>query len=261
MAPHLPRIRRPDLARALEFMTAGCPAPCAASPTSPAHVRRSARCSAARRDNGDDIDGKVRARISRQVILDGSNPPDLRVLLEESVLTRRIGSRKPWRAKRLPLAQVEPQRRQRRRLRRGLDRADDGGVQSSGDLMRRADADAGKAGFDAEAAAGSQAEYSAAPVPGSSRPAHVSPQLGTPPAVTVLAVWAYRARTRSRTWPSSAGVVMASCFRVAGLVTAGCSRSGRRWRPGPGAGPCSTPTRRACPGPPARRRAAPSCDG
>jgi transcriptional regulator with XRE-family HTH domain len=45
-----------------------------------------------RRDNGDDIDGKVRARISRQAILDGSNAPDLRVLLDESVLTRRIGS-------------------------------------------------------------------------------------------------------------------------------------------------------------------------
>lgn len=30
--------------------------------------------------------------VSRQAILDGSNAPDLRVLLDESVLTRRIGS-------------------------------------------------------------------------------------------------------------------------------------------------------------------------
>jgi len=41
-----------------------------------------------RRDNGDDIDGKVAARIERQAILDRDNLPELRVLLDESVLHR-----------------------------------------------------------------------------------------------------------------------------------------------------------------------------
>ncbi len=45
-----------------------------------------------RRDSGDDIEGKVRARIDRQAILDRADPPDLRALIDESVLVRRIGS-------------------------------------------------------------------------------------------------------------------------------------------------------------------------
>jgi len=45
------------------------------------------------------------------------------------------------------------------------------------------------------------------------------------------------------------------------ILSLGRSRSGRRWRPGPAAWPGSTPRRRACPGPPARPRAAPSGDG
>ena len=44
-----------------------------------------------RRDNGDDIDGKVTARIERQAILDRDKPPELRVLLDESVLRRSVG--------------------------------------------------------------------------------------------------------------------------------------------------------------------------
>jgi hypothetical protein len=44
-----------------------------------------------RRDNGDDIDGKVTARIERQAILDRDNPPELRALLDESVLRRCVG--------------------------------------------------------------------------------------------------------------------------------------------------------------------------
>jgi transcriptional regulator with XRE-family HTH domain len=45
-----------------------------------------------RRDNGDAIEGRVRARIDRQRILDGDSPADLRVLIDESVLSRCIGS-------------------------------------------------------------------------------------------------------------------------------------------------------------------------
>ena len=45
-----------------------------------------------RRDNGDDIEGKVTARIERQAILDRDNPPELRALLDESVLYRCVGS-------------------------------------------------------------------------------------------------------------------------------------------------------------------------
>jgi transcriptional regulator with XRE-family HTH domain len=45
-----------------------------------------------RRDAGTDIEAKVAARIERQAILARADPPDLRVLLDESVLARRIGS-------------------------------------------------------------------------------------------------------------------------------------------------------------------------
>ena len=45
-----------------------------------------------RRDNGDDIEAKVTARIERQAILDRDNPPELRALLDESVLYRCVGS-------------------------------------------------------------------------------------------------------------------------------------------------------------------------
>jgi hypothetical protein len=45
-----------------------------------------------RRDNGDDIEAKVAARIERQAILTRDNPPELRVLLDESLLHRCIGS-------------------------------------------------------------------------------------------------------------------------------------------------------------------------
>jgi transcriptional regulator with XRE-family HTH domain len=45
-----------------------------------------------RRNNGDDIEAKVAARIERQAILDRDNPPELRALLDESVLHRCIGS-------------------------------------------------------------------------------------------------------------------------------------------------------------------------
>jgi transcriptional regulator with XRE-family HTH domain len=45
-----------------------------------------------RRDNGDDIEAKVMARIERQAILDRDHPPELRVLLEESVLHHCIGN-------------------------------------------------------------------------------------------------------------------------------------------------------------------------
>ena len=45
-----------------------------------------------RRDNGDDIETKVAARIERQAILDRDNPPELRVLLDEPVLHRCIGN-------------------------------------------------------------------------------------------------------------------------------------------------------------------------
>jgi len=45
-----------------------------------------------RRDNGDDIDGKVAARIERQAILDRDNPPELRALLDESVLHSCVGN-------------------------------------------------------------------------------------------------------------------------------------------------------------------------
>src|ERR1019366_5814668 len=73
----------------------------------------------------------------------------------------------------------------------------------------------------------SLAEYSPAPVPGSSAPAHASPQLGTPqlgtpPAITVSAAWAYRARTCS----SSAGVVMASCLPGGGALLRGAADQG-----------------------------------
>jgi transcriptional regulator with XRE-family HTH domain len=44
-----------------------------------------------RRDNGDDIEAKVTARIERQAILDRSNPPELRALLDESVLRHCVG--------------------------------------------------------------------------------------------------------------------------------------------------------------------------
>jgi transcriptional regulator with XRE-family HTH domain len=40
----------------------------------------------------DEVDAKVRARIERQGILGGGGPPDLRVLLDESVLRRAIGT-------------------------------------------------------------------------------------------------------------------------------------------------------------------------
>jgi transcriptional regulator with XRE-family HTH domain len=45
-----------------------------------------------RRDNGDGIEAKVTARIERQAILDRDHPPELRVLLDESVLHRHVGS-------------------------------------------------------------------------------------------------------------------------------------------------------------------------
>lgn len=45
-----------------------------------------------RRDSGDAVEVNVAARIDRQRILDGEGPPDLRVLLDESVLYREIGS-------------------------------------------------------------------------------------------------------------------------------------------------------------------------
>lgn len=45
-----------------------------------------------RRDNGEDIEAKVAGRIERQAILDQSDPPDLRVLIDEAVLLRCIGS-------------------------------------------------------------------------------------------------------------------------------------------------------------------------
>jgi transcriptional regulator with XRE-family HTH domain len=45
-----------------------------------------------RRDNGDDIEAKVTARIERQAILSRDHPPELRVLLDESMLHRCIGN-------------------------------------------------------------------------------------------------------------------------------------------------------------------------
>jgi hypothetical protein len=45
-----------------------------------------------RRDNGDDIEAKITARIERQAILDRDNPPELRALLDESVLHSCIGN-------------------------------------------------------------------------------------------------------------------------------------------------------------------------
>jgi hypothetical protein len=45
-----------------------------------------------RRDSGDAVEVNVAARIGRQRILDGEGPPDLRVLLDESVLCREVGS-------------------------------------------------------------------------------------------------------------------------------------------------------------------------
>lgn len=45
-----------------------------------------------RRDNGEDIEAKVTARIERQAILSRDNPAELRVLLDESVLHRCIGN-------------------------------------------------------------------------------------------------------------------------------------------------------------------------
>jgi DNA-binding XRE family transcriptional regulator len=45
-----------------------------------------------RRDSGDAVEVSVAARIDRQRILDGEGPPDLRVLLDESVLCREVGS-------------------------------------------------------------------------------------------------------------------------------------------------------------------------
>jgi DNA-binding XRE family transcriptional regulator len=45
-----------------------------------------------RRDSGDAVEVSVAARIDRQRILDSEGPPDLRVLLDESVLYREIGS-------------------------------------------------------------------------------------------------------------------------------------------------------------------------
>jgi DNA-binding XRE family transcriptional regulator len=45
-----------------------------------------------RRDSGDAVEVNVAARIDRQRILDGEGPPDLRVLLDEAVLCREVGS-------------------------------------------------------------------------------------------------------------------------------------------------------------------------
>jgi hypothetical protein len=45
-----------------------------------------------RRDNGDTVEGNVIARLDRQRIMDRPDPPDLRVLLDESVLSREVGS-------------------------------------------------------------------------------------------------------------------------------------------------------------------------
>lgn len=45
-----------------------------------------------RRDNGDDIEGKVTARIERQAILDRASPPELRALLGEPVLPHCVGN-------------------------------------------------------------------------------------------------------------------------------------------------------------------------
>ena len=45
-----------------------------------------------RRAKGDTVEGNVIARIDRQRIMDRADPPDLRVLLDESVLSREVGS-------------------------------------------------------------------------------------------------------------------------------------------------------------------------
>jgi hypothetical protein len=45
-----------------------------------------------RRHGGDTVEENVSARIDRQRIMDRSDPPDLRVLLDESVLSLEVGS-------------------------------------------------------------------------------------------------------------------------------------------------------------------------
>lgn len=45
-----------------------------------------------RRDNGDEVEEKVAFRLRRQEILTSADPPDFRVLIDESVLHRRVGA-------------------------------------------------------------------------------------------------------------------------------------------------------------------------
>jgi transcriptional regulator with XRE-family HTH domain len=45
-----------------------------------------------RRHDGDTVEENLTARIDRQCIMDRSDPPDLRILLDESVLWREVGS-------------------------------------------------------------------------------------------------------------------------------------------------------------------------
>jgi hypothetical protein len=54
----------------------------------------------------DEIDEEVAARISRQAILDRPNPPQLRIIIDEGVLRRPVGSKQIMREALLHLSEV-----------------------------------------------------------------------------------------------------------------------------------------------------------